>query len=425
MGVMGLFVRLIYNVFLFPVLFILLNILSFLSTKVQIAFFKRYSIFSDIRSFTKTPGQRSILIHAASMGEFEHIKPLIGKLKETYPHSKITVTFFSPSGFNNVKSFKGVNQFLYLPFDFPWVMKRFYKIIRPDALIIAKYDLWPNMVWQASKLEIPIFIVNAALAKNSNRFKGLSYLIHREIYKHLTEIWISSEEDSSRFSSLAQDVKISITGDTKFDQVIWRRENAKRNEIIDDSIIKNKRVFIAGSIWPQDWDVLIPAFDKLIKTYDDLIIILVPHEPTDSHIEEIESKLEHTSIRFSRVSKYKNEKFIVVNRIGVLASMYAKANFAYVGGSFKQNIHNVLEPAVFGIPVFYGPVHKNSFEAVELNNAGGSIVVDSTEEFIIRFEKILKSEDEYKSYCNIANLYTIENKGASDKVIYRLKEYLS
>lgn len=425
MGIMGFVVKLIYNVLLFPIVFVLLNILSLFSSKIRKAFFKRYQIFSDLRFFSKTPGQRSILIHAASMGEFEHIKPLIGKLKETYPHSKITITFFSPSGYNNVKEFKGVDQFLYLPFDFPWIMKRFYKIIRPDALIIAKYDLWPNMIWQASKLEIPVFIVNAALAKNSNRFKGVSYLIHREIYKHLTEIWISSEDDSNRFSRLAKDVSITITGDTKFDQVIWRRENAKRNEIIDESIITNKHVFIAGSIWPQDWDVLLPAFDTLIDSYENLIIVLVPHEPTDTHLEDIESKLNHSSIRFSRVSKYKNEKFIIVNRIGVLASMYAKADFAYVGGSFKQNIHNVLEPAVFGIPVFYGPVHKNSFEAVELNNAGGSIVVDSTEQFKERFEKMLKSEDEYKSYCNIANHYTLENKGASDKVIYRLKQYLS
>ena len=358
MGIMGFVVKTVYNIILFPLLYVISHVASLFSTKIRKAFFERYKTWKYLSTFTKTPGQRSIHIHAASMGEFEHIKPAIGKLKETYPHSTITITFFSPSGFNNVKEFKGVDHFLYLPFDFPWTMKTFYKKIRPDALIIAKYDLWPNMIWQASNLEIPIFIINAALSKNSNRFKGLSYFIHRQIYKHLTEIWISSEDDMKRFEQLAQDVNISITGDTKFDQVIWRRENAKRNELIDEGIIKNKRVFIAGSIWPQDWNVILPAFEKIMDKFDNFIVILVPHEPTDSHLEEIESKLKHPSIRFSRVSNYSDEKFIIVNRIGVLASMYAKADFAYVGGSFKQNIHNVLEPAVFGIPVFYGPVHK-------------------------------------------------------------------
>jgi 3-deoxy-D-manno-octulosonic-acid transferase len=399
--------------------------ISFINKKIGKAFWNRIFVFKKLKKFRKIPGRRSLLIHASSMGEFEHIKPLIRKLKETYPHSSVIVTFFSPSGYENIKKFEGVDFFIYLPFDISFTMRKFYNKVRPDALIIAKYDIWPNMVWEASKLQIPIFIINASLSKESGRFKGISGFLHREIYKNITELWVSSEKDLERFNKLAKNVRISVTGDTKFDQVLWRKENAVRSEILDEKILVGKKVFIAGSIWPQDWNVLLPVFDKLMTKHDDLFVILVPHEPTEDHILELKEKITFPNIRFSRLGEYKNERYIIVNRIGVLASMYSKADFAYVGGSFKQNIHNVLEPAVFGIPVFYGPVHKNSFEAVELNQEGGSIVIENSDEFYERFDNILSSKEEYEKFCDISAHYTGKNKGATERVIYRLKEYLS
>ena len=418
-------IRVGYNYIFYPLLFLIVSFFAPILKNLRKPYRERFQVFKKLKSYIKLPGRRSILVHASSMGEFEHIKPLLGKLKSIYPNSKCVVTFFSPSGYNHVKSFKGVDLFLYLPFDFSFVMKRFYKIVRPDALIIAKYDLWPNMIWEAEKQEIPVFIVNGALTSQSNRFKGFSGVFHKEIYKHLTEVWVSSESDVERFQQLAPNVKISITGDTKFDQVIWRRENSKRSTVLNEKVVKNKKVFIAGSIWPEDWNVLIPAFNKLLAEYKDLVVILVPHEPTEEHLSDLESNLTHSSIRFSRIDQYKNESFIIINRIGILASLYQKGDFAYVGGSFKQNIHNVLEPAVFGIPVFYGPVHRNSFEEVELQEVGGSIVIENENEFYNAFKEVYSSQKNYKELCQIANIYTHQNQGATDKVLYRLKQYLS
>ena len=314
---------------------------------------------------------------------------------------------------------------MYSPFDFPWVLKRFYSIIRPDVYIIAKYDIWPNAVWEAYKLQVPVFIVNASLGQDSKRLKGLSFYFTKEVYKHLTEIWVSSFDDTERFRKLASNADIIVTGDTKFDQVLWRKENVDRNRIIDEKVIKNKRVFIAGSIWPEDWDIIIPIFNKLLDEIQDLIVILVPHEPTDPLLEDIETKIKFPSIRYSRVNGYTEERYIVVNRIGVLASLYSKADFAYVGGSFKQNIHNVMEPAVFGIPVFYGPVHKNSFEAVELNSIGASIVVQDEFEFEMNLRSVINSEDKRKEYSEKATLYVHKNSGATDRIVQKLKSYLS
>jgi 3-deoxy-D-manno-octulosonic-acid transferase len=171
--------------------------------------------------------------------------------------------------------------------------------------------------------------------------------------------------------------------------------------------------------------VIIPVLNKLMAEFSDLICMLVPHEPTDIAIEEIEQKLEFPNIRYSRMSTYKSERCIVVNRIGVLASLYAKAHFAYVGGSFKQNVHNVMEPAVFGIPVFYGPVHKKSFEAVELSDAGGSIVIENAVEFEAMMRLMLTSDEAYKRYSETASKYVQTRSGATTLVVDKLTQYLS
>ncbi|MCB0278916.1 MAG: hypothetical protein KDD94_05410, partial [Calditrichaeota bacterium] len=331
----------------------------------------------------------------------------------------------SPSGYENVKSYNGVDLFLYLPFDFPFVMRRFLSIIRPDAYIIAKYDIWPNAVWQAYRMQIPVFVVNASLPEKSRRIRGLSLYFNRQVYNDLTEIWVSSFKDSDRFKKLSRNAEITVTGDTKFDQVLRRKANIDRNKIISNQIIKNKRVFIAGSIWPEDWNVLIPVFDEVLNENPDLIVILVPHEPTDHYIEEIEAKIGHQGIRYSRVSNYSDERYIIVNRIGVLASLYSKADFAYVGGSFKQNVHNVMEPAVFGIPVFYGPVHKNSFEAVELNETGASIVVESETDFRRELNRVLLSPESHEEISRLAQHYIANNAGATERIVDKLKSYLS
>jgi 3-deoxy-D-manno-octulosonic-acid transferase len=419
------FWRFIYNFIIYPLIFTLFHVASIFSRKLRRSLYQRYKIFSKLKFYKKTFGRRNVWFHAASMGEFEHIKPLIAKVRSSFPHATIFVTFFSPSGYDNVKEHPGVDYFLYLPFDFPLIMKRFMLTILPDAFIIAKYDIWPNAVWQATALDVPIFVVNASLGEKSKRHRGLSFYFNREVFKYITEIWVSSHDDSQRFAKLSKEAEITVTGDTKFDQVMWRERNTQRNKIISDKIINDKKVFIAGSIWPEDWDVIIPVLNKLHSEYPDLISILVPHEPTDAHISEIESKIEHSSIRYSRVTNYSDEKFIVVNRVGVLASLYSIGQAAYVGGSFKQNVHNVMEPAVFGIPVLYGPVHKNSFEAVELSDVGGSLVIKDSDDFESKMKLLIHSGRDYKEYSETAKQYVHENAGATSLVIDKLTEYLS
>lgn len=419
------FWKFVYNYIFYPLLYLVFHIAALFSSKVRKAVIMRHSIMSELKQSKKIYGRRTVWFHAASMGEFEHIKPVIERIKSSFPHSTIYVTFFSPSGFNNVKKHEGVDRFFYLPFDFPRTMKKFITAIQPDVFIIAKYDVWPNAVWQAKNLDIPVFVINASLGKKSKRHKGVSGALNKAVFKEITEIWVSAEEDAKRFEKVAKYTDIVHTGDTKFDQVLWRKQNSKRNKQIAEKVIKNKRVFIAGSIWPNDWNVVIPVLNRLLEKHSDLICILVPHEPTEEHLLEIEAKLEHKHLRYSRVASYVDERFIVVNRVGVLASLYAIADFAYVGGSFKQNVHNVMEPAVFGIPVFYGPVHKNSFEAVELSDVGGSIVIDNEGDFERMMLLMLHSEKDYKEYSETASHYVHINSGATTLVVDKLIQYLS
>ncbi len=383
--------QILYSALIYPLIIFLFHIAALFKTNIRKALAGRYQFKKEILKGIngKRKNRNLVLLHASSMGEFEHVKPLITKLNTEY-NVKTVVTFFSPSGFENVKEFPGVLFFLYLPFDFQFIWNRVYKLLRPKMLIISKHDVWPNQVWNAEKHAIPSYLINASLSAGSSRINPFVRFFQEYIYRSLTRIYTISEEDSRRFKNKFPHSAIEVTGDTKFDQVLLRREQAKEKEILPQNWLKDNIILLFGSIWPEDLKHIYPAIWQLLAGKEKAKIILVPHQPETALIQTIIGKTgrEQTGL-FSEPLSAKS-RVLIVDKVGVLADLYKYAHVAYVGGSFRQGIHNVMEPAVYEIPVLYGPAHKNSFEAILLHREEGSIVVNNAKELTEALNQLLK-----------------------------------
>lgn len=419
------FFAIFYNLFFFPLLFILAHLGAPFHSKIRKGLLGRYKTNRILRKEIGSFPMFTLLIHCASMGEFEHIKPFIRSFKLQLQPSRIIVMFFSPSGYENVKQFPGVDLFIYSPFDWWLPVLRTFRIVKPSALIIAKHDVWPNQIWMANLLKIPCFLINASLHHGSKRLRPLSRVFHKMIYDKLSRIITISKNDRDNYQKLVQAEKIVIAGDTKFEQVILRMEESKKKKVVSEEISRNKKIIVAGSIWPEDEEQLLPAVKPLLEKYKDLMIIACPHEPTDFHVNGLKEKLLPVAgCLYSNLGGYTGEQVIIIDQVGLLANLYSIADAAYVGGSFKQNVHNVLEPAVYGIPVIFGPVNQNSYEAQLLKESGGGIEVHDPAEINDVLTRFFSDEFYRKKIGVLASKVVMDNTGATQRTIEAIMPFL-
>jgi 3-deoxy-D-manno-octulosonic-acid transferase len=417
----------LYNFVFFPIFFIIAHLAIPFHDKVRMGLLGRYRTNWIKKDFSrkKSASKPLILIHCASMGEFEHIKPFIRSFKQHEQQSLIVVMFFSPSGYENVKQFPGVDLFIYSPIDWWLPVLRTFRILKPAAVIIAKHDVWPNQVWIANFLQIPCVLINASLHSKSRRLRPLVRNFHKSIYNNLSRIITISKPDAENYKKVAPEADIIIAGDTKFEQVILRMEESQRKMVITEAVWQNKKVLVAGSVWPEDEDHLTPAIKNVAAQFPDLLVIACPHEPTDTHIDELQQKLLPISVcLFSQLNNYDSETVVIVDKIGLLANLYSIAQMAYVGGSFKQNIHNVLEPAVYGIPVIFGPVNQNSREAQLLKKSGGGFEVHNSAEIEDAVIKFFKDDFYRRKIGTFASNVVMENTGATQRTIEAILPFL-
>ncbi len=418
----------LYNLLVAPVLIKFFHIAAILNPKIRKGVLGRYQVISKVREFISDIDVQSasiFLFHCASMGEFEHIKPLLIELKNRVATCKIVVMFFSPSGYENVKSAPGVDLFIYTPFDWWFPVHRLFRELRPRALLIAKHDVWPNQIWAARRLGIPRFLINATLYKSSRRLRPLTRWFLRPFYHQFTRILTISGQDKENYQKLADASRIDIVGDTKFDQVVFRSVESQKKVVLPAEILRSKQVFVAGSTWPEDEAYLIPALKKLVCSYPKLLTIICPHEPTAEHLQQLTTKLAPLqSCLYSELDAYQGQPIIIIDKIGLLANLYSAAHVAYVGGSFKQNIHNVLEPAVYGIPVLFGPVNENSYEAQLLKQEGGGLEVHSQSEIENHLQRILDDESYRLQVGRAAKKLVTENQGATQRTVTRILQFI-
>ncbi|MCX8009590.1 MAG: 3-deoxy-D-manno-octulosonic acid transferase, partial [Ignavibacteria bacterium] len=315
----------------------------------------------------------------------------------------------------------------YLPLDFRSHIRRFLNLVNPSALIVMRYDIWPNSIFETFKKNIPIFLVDATMKKHSLRKSWLVKNFHKQIFSCFKKILTVSSVDSERFAKFGlNDSLIEEAGVTRYDRVYMKSQEALTKKIIAEKIIENKSVFVAGSTWREDEEVLFPALLKLHEYEKNLISIIVPHEPTIQNLEIIEYELNQQlkTIRFSYLTHYDSEKIIIIDSIGILLSLYAYAHVAFVGGGFHFNVHNVLEPAVYGIPVIFGPKHLSSQEAEKLIKAGGGFEVKDKFELFRVMRNFFIDENARVKAGECSRKFVQSNIGATEKIINTLNRFL-
>lgn len=419
---------LFYNYFLIHLFAFGLKVASLFNKKIRIALRDRFQLFEELEKYLEKvePSKPILWFHSSSVGEFEQAKPIIEKINSGKEFT-ILASFLSPSGYNAAKRYEGADLITYYPFDSRKNIIRFIELVKPKILIYMRYDIWPNTVFELSKRKIPVLLVDATMKKNSPRKLPIAKNFHKFLYNKFEKIVTISEEDKKGFLEFGiPEEKIIVVGDTRYDRVYQKSQTALKQKILNENIIRNKKIFVAGSTWSEDDRELFPALIKLHKFEENLISIIVPHEPSIPTLEQIEFELKpHIStIRFSMLNQYAGEKIIIVDTIGILLTLYAYADVAFVGGGFKSNIHNVLEPAVYGIPVLFGPKFSNSQEAYKLIESRGGFAVKSKIDIYKLLRNLFANDDYRKEIGNNAKKFVESNIGATEKIVEILREYL-
>lgn len=304
--------------------------------------------------------QRPVWIHAAS-GEFEYAKPLIRELRRRQPDLPIVVTYFSPTFALGVENFPGVDFALPLPLDLPGPCASFLKRVNPRLLLIARTDLWPEMLTQVRRRKIPVQVFSYTQREGSMKW------LSRLRLNLADEISCVSEADLQNVKALGVKPRLSVLGDTRYDQVRFRLDHPKE---LPEVLKPERPCLVAGSTWPQDEDVLLPGLKSLLSE-NRLQLILVPHEPTPTHLTDLKRQLQELGLTYALYSEQRrwNEKHVLlVDRVGVLAELYLWADFAFVGGSFRRTVHSVMEALGAGCMTFVGPKHTNNREALEFKH---------------------------------------------------------
>lgn len=357
-------------------------------------------------------GAEYIWFHAASLGEFEQGRPLIERIKSRYPQYKILLTFFSPSGYEVRKDYKGADIICYLPFDKPRNVKKFLDLAKPSMVFFIKYEFWKNYIDELSRRRIPVYSVSSIFRKDQIFFKwyGGSY---RNVLKEFDHLFVQNEA-SKRFLAKIGVNRVTVVGDTRFDRVVEIRKAAKELPLVE-KFKGNSFTMVAGSSWGPDEDLFIEYFNS----HPGMKLIIAPHVIDENHLVEIIDKLKRPYVRYSRATEKKIEQAdcLIIDCFGLLSSIYRYGEIAYIGGGFGVGIHNTLEAAVYGMPVIFGPKYQKFMEAIRLIDAKGAFSIKNAEELNALLDKLVYDEEFLRETGSNAGCYVTGNAGASDKIL--------
>lgn len=362
-----------------------------------------------------------IWFHAASLGEFEQGRPIMEEIKRKHPDYKIILTFFSPSGYEIRKDYPLADIVCYLPFDKKRNVKKFIKLAQPKIAVFIKYEFWYNFVNRLHKRNIPIYMVSAIFRPSQIFFKWYGGPM-RKMLRLYTCICVQDNNSVE----LLKDIGVSnvqLCGDTRFDRVVDIQNQAKQLDVVEVFARKakseNEKIFIAGSSWPKDEDLFIPYFNITA----DLKLIIAPHETDEAHLKYIESNLQRPHIRYSKatVDNIADYDCIIIDSFGLLSSIYRYGQIAYIGGGFGVGIHNLLEAAVYSVPVIFGPNFKKFREAQQLIELGGGYSVSDYHSFRGLMDEFLQYNQILESAGINAGQYVHANGGVVKRVMDILK----
>jgi 3-deoxy-D-manno-octulosonic-acid transferase len=395
-----------------------LKIVALLSPKMKLFIAGRQNVFSDLSSKIN-PSDKTIWFHAASLGEYEQGLPVIEKIKIRHPDHKIVLTFFSPSGFEVRKNNTVADVTVYLPLDTQSNAKHFLDLVHPDLVFFIKYEYWPNYLNELKNRNITTYLISGIFRDNQMFFKwyGAFYRKALDAFEHFFVQNVKSRELLLKLGK----TNVTVSGDTRFDRVAAILEKDNSLDFIRE--FKNDTLaIVVGSSWPKDENLLAGYINS---TANDVKFIIAPHNIKTEQIAQLKNSISKKTVLFSEKGQKNLADYdvFIIDTIGILTKIYSYADIAYVGGGFgNPGVHNILEPATFGVPIVIGPNFSHFAEATALVASGGCISISNQTELDEAFENLICNEDIRHEKGNICSTFVQMNKNATQIILKQITD---
>jgi len=407
----------VYNIIVF-IVSLFLPIIALFDNKIKLFIAGRKESFVKIETLRNS---KTIWFHAASLGEFEQARPIIEEIKNNYFEYKVLVTFFSPSGYEIRKNYDLADVVCYLPLDSKSNVRKFIQKVNPTLVLFIKYEFWPNLLNELKKNSIKTILVSGIFRKEQTFFKNYGNFM-RQPLQAFHHFFVQDNTSKELLKSI-NFKNTTVTGDTRFDRVYKILEQENTLDFITD-FKNNQYTIVAGSTWQEDEILLVHYINN--KALENEKFIIAPHNMKQEAFIELKKSIHKKAVLFSEKEGKNLSEYTVfiIDTIGILTKIYAAADAAYVGGGLKTGLHNILEPATFGIPVVIGNNYEKFKEATDLVALKGCISISNQDEFSNTFMKLNSDKNHRISTGKINQQYIQENRGATKIIMNYLKTQL-
>ena len=396
----------------------ILKLLALFSPKMKLFVDGRKAVFQTLKDKIH-PEDKVFWFHAASLGEYEQGLPVIEKVKTQFPHHKIVITFFSPSGYEVRKNNTIADVTVYLPLDSKANAKEFLDLIHPEKVFFIKYEFWPNYLHELKQRNISTYLISGIFRENQVFFKWYGGF-YRNALKSFNYFFVQNEKSKVLLQSIGF-TNVRVSGDTRFDRVVAILEKDNTLDFIEQ-FKNNQTTIVIGSSWPKDEELLVNFINQAA---DNVKFIIAPHNIKAEQIQNLQQSITKKAILFSEYNEWTSRDLslreynvFIIDTIGILTKIYSYADIAYVGGGFgNPGVHNILEPATFGIPIVIGPNYSHFAEATALVGLEGCISIKNQSELNEAFDLLLQNEDERYEKGHICSTFVQMNKGATNAIL--------
>jgi 3-deoxy-D-manno-octulosonic-acid transferase len=388
------------------------RVVSLFNKKARAFLSGRKNLLTSVQAALSSNTSPLVWIHCSSLGEFEQGRPIIERLRKEFTRHKLLLTFFSPSGYEVRKNYPGADYVFYLPFDTPSNARKWVEVTSPSLVIFVKYEFWLNFSQELRKANIPLVSASAIFREDQVFFKSYGGLF-RKILRNFDHLFVQNQLSLKLLQGIGI-TNVTVAGDTRFDRV-YEITSAKEKIAQAEAFKGNDKVMVAGSCWREDLEVLVPFINETPIKF-----IIAPHEITETFLSEIERAIDGRTVRFSKATSdadLEDARILLIDNVGMLSKLYRYGEFAFVGGAFGKGLHNILEAACYGIPVFFGNRNYQKFtEATELIMHGGAFEVNDFPDLRAKYEMVNMPEN-FILACEVTRNYVLTHLGATEKIM--------
>lgn len=394
---------------------------SLFSDKAKMMLEGRKSLFEALGNHFRETDQKTAWFHCASLGEFEQGRPVMEAFRQRFPDYQILLTFFSPSGYELRKNYEGADFICYLPFDTKTNAARIVNIVKPEVVFLVKYEFWYFLLQALHQEGSLLFSISTIFRSSQPFFKWYGGL-HREILGFVDHFFVQNKHSAVLLQTINKH-NFTISGDTRFDRV-WQLTQSNQANSLVRTFCQDKTLMVAGSTWPQDIEVLAP----LINQQKAMKFIIAPHEISEKNLLQTEKHIQRKYLRLSKATDtaLQSADVLIIDNIGMLSMLYRFGKIAWIGGAYGAGLHNTLEAAAYGLPVFFGNKNYRKFdEALQLISLGGAQPIGAGKELLIGVEQLLKDEAAYQKKKMAILNYVQSQLGASQQIMEYSEQMLA